>query len=85
MQLGDRIRIRRFLRPAITATIDYLSGESAAHPEFEAEGLIAFAIRSPSNRYIAWMRLPGQRLTRKFELLSRGISEKPIAPRDEVL
>jgi hypothetical protein len=85
MQLGDRIRIRRFLRPAITATIDYLSGESAAYPEFEVEGLIAFAIRSSSNRYVAWMRSPGHRLTRKFELISRGTSEKPIAPRDKVL
>ena len=58
MHLGDRIRIRRFLRPALIATIDYLSGESAANPEFEVDGLVAFVIRRPSNRYVAWMRLP---------------------------
>jgi hypothetical protein len=66
-------------------TIDYLSGESAAHPEFEVDGLVTFVIRRPSNRYVAWMRLPGERLTKKFELVARGTTGKPIVPKDAVL
>src|SRR5262245_59148782 len=84
MHLGDRVRIRRFLRSPIVATIDYLSGESTPHCEIEIEGLVAFAISRRSDTCVIWMRLPGERLTKRFELLARGTPEKAIAPTDDI-
>lgn len=87
MHLGDSVRIKRFLRSSITATIDYLSGESLPNRELETpeSGLETFAIHTIDRSIVAWDRLPGTRLGSKFCLLSRGAPCDPILPDAEML
>ena len=83
MHLGDKIRIRRLLRPARVATVDYLSGESPPHARLERRGLVTFSIKS---KYLvtSWNREPGKRLEKKFQLIERGSPLDPVTPTEEL-
>ncbi len=74
VHLGDRIRVKRFLRAPFEATISYLTGESPAGPALEQdnEGMATLAVRRPDSTALSWTRPRGASLGRGFELLARG-------------
>jgi hypothetical protein len=83
MHLGDNIRIRRLLRQARVATVDYLSGESPPHASLEIPGLVTFSIKSNCVVW-SWNRELGKRLEKKFQLIQRGSASDPVAPTEEL-
>ena len=86
VQIGDRIRIKRWLRSDLYGVVCYIPGISDAHPSLEYDDVRKWAIQhedgslgvmgyDPENRY----GQPGKGLT----LVSRGECE-PLDPNEEL-
>ena len=73
VRLGDRVRIRRWLRRPIVGTVTYIPGVSRVHHELEGEGEREWAIQLDDGRIMSWLFLP-ERLQPKpgIELVARG-------------
>ena len=73
VRLGDRVRVKRFLRKPLEGTVYYLPGKSSPHPEMEYDGIRQWAIRLDNGDLLLTIYEPERpSLDRRFELIERG-------------
>ena len=85
IRLGDKIRVRRFLRSPLVATVCYLPGVSPKHPDIEYEDVRQWAYRAAKGTVYVVLYAPETfQPPRKFEFISRG-SEVGISPTERLV
>lgn len=74
VRVGDRVRMKRFLRKASYGTVCYIPGISAKHPDLEYENKRFWAIRADDGTIYPMVYAPKHRLGQpgpKIELIAR--------------
>ena len=81
VRLGDRVRVRRFLRRAEDGVVCYIPGTSPLHRELEYGGMRHWAIQRPDGSLLVMGYAPHQCGPRRgIELVSRGAALESLDP-----
>lgn len=85
VRLGDRVRVKRFLRRADEGVVCYIPGMSAPHRELEFGGMRRWAIQKPDGSLLVMAFAPHQSGARRgIELVARGASYTAPNPREQL-
>lgn len=82
VRLGDRVRIRRWLRRSLVGVVCYLPGVSPRHPELEdSDGCREWAIQLADGSLRCMGYFPDQiQPAKKIGLIARDAPYEPLVP-----